>query len=389
MIKVANAEQDKNHESAKTIKEKRIILTGGGTAGHVLPNIALLPYLEKEFSQIHYIGSEKGIEREIIKKHPHTQYHVIQTAKLRRSLSPKSIAKNLAMPFKVLSGIKQAKKILKKIKPNIIFSKGGFVAYPVVRAGAKLGIPVIIHESDLTIGLTNKVSTKYATQVLTSFEETAQNLAEKLGEQRVKFVGTPLRQEIFQGRAEYVENLFGQNSEPDRKKLLKKLLVIGGSLGAAKINHCIRDLVSSNKLSEWKIMHVVGKGKMAELENKNSNYIQVEYVDGIADAYAWADMVISRAGSGSICELLVLRKPTLLIPLASGRGDQIENAKNMYFKGLMNVLFEENLTPEILCESLETQSNFAKDNFREEVEEIQEIHKNSAKRVANIIIKLS
>ncbi|MCL2851297.1 MAG: UDP-N-acetylglucosamine--N-acetylmuramyl-(pentapeptide) pyrophosphoryl-undecaprenol N-acetylglucosamine transferase [Firmicutes bacterium] len=355
-------------------QSKIIVLTGGGTAGHVIPNLALLPYLEQTFGEIHYIGSENGIEREILKKYPQIKYHVIPTAKLRRSISPKSLASNIKTPFIVLSGIRSAKKILRKIKPSIIFSKGGFVAYPVVKAGSSLNIPIILHESDLSLGLANKLSLKHADFVFTSFEKTAQNLCKKLNPDRVKFTGTPIRNEIFKGRAEQITKIFSNSKTTSTKK---NLLVIGGSLGAGRINAALQN--SLQFLDDWNVLHITGRGKLLK-KTSSANYCQIEYLDNPADAYAWADLVISRAGSGAIFELLALNKPTLLIPLSTGRGDQQENAKEVSSKKLMNVLQEENLTPETLFTAIKNtykdfdilQSSMKKHRYPTNAKEIAE-----------------
>jgi len=352
MVKANKIIVEKICEQAQKTENMSIVLTGGGTAGHVIPNIALLPELEKRFDEIHYIGSFKGIECEILKKYPQIQYHSIPTAKLRRSLSPRNIARNIKMPFTVLSGMRCAKKMLKNIRPSIVFSKGGFVAYPVVKSASALKIPVIIHESDLSIGLANKASIKHANLVCTSFEKTADNLSDKLGADKVIYTGTPIRNEIFQGRAEQLAKLF----DGSKDQFGKNILVIGGSLGATRINQTLVQALPL--LKDFRILHITGKGKLTEV-SRASNYIQVEYIENPADAYIWADVTISRAGSGVIFELLALKRPTLLIPLSSGRGDQLENAKEFFDRKIMNVLLEENLTPENLLVSInETIKNF-------------------------------
>ena len=310
-----------------TQKSKRtLVMTGGGTAGHVIPNIALLPLLEPHFT-IHYIGSANGIERTLIAAHPQITYHAIQTAKLRRSLSPKSIASNIATPLRVMSGIARAKKILRTIKPDLVFSKGGFVAYPVVRAAASLKIPAIIHESDLTMGLANRMSARHATQVLKTFN----------GD------GTPIRRQIYRGWRENIDYNFTNQ---------KNLLVVGGSLGASVINSAI---INSTKIltdDGWNILHICGRNKVNNNANVK-NYVQLEYMDNIHDALAWADVVVSRAGSNALCELIVLGKPTLFTPLATGRGDQIQNAKFIESKNAAVVLPESQLTPRTLVENID------------------------------------
>jgi len=310
---------------------KTIILTGGGTAGHVMPNVAILPFLQDH--KIIYIGSN-GIESEIISKYQQVEFHQIECAKLRRSLTPK----NLLIPFRVIKGIRQARKIIKQVQPSVVFSKGGFVSYPVVRAAKKYKIPIILHESDMTMGLANKLSVKRCSQVLTTFFDTAKEIQAKYKKAKVMHTGSPLRQEIYIGNAESI-------GSSDRKKML----VIGGSLGAKKINDTLREIIP--KIDGWEIIHITGKGKMTE-STKYDYYKQLEFVDNIYDYFAWADIVISRAGSNSLCELLALKKPMLLIPLSSGRGDQIQNAKYVSSKNAAAVLWEDVLNAETLAKGV-------------------------------------
>ena len=341
-----------------------IVLTGGGTAGHVLPHFALLPHLSEKFDRIFYIGSKQGIERELVQKYnenltaknshipvqrvlgapqpvvcydthstQHIVYYEISCEKLRRSLS----LKNLLVPFKVLRGVEEARAILEKIKPDVVFSKGGFVAYPVVRATAKLGIPVVSHESDMSMGLANRMSVKYCGKICTTFADTA-----KQGD---KFVhtGSPIRQSIYKGDAGVVSRRF----ETELRK--KNLLILGGSLGAAAINRAVQECVE--KLVEnFNVIHVCGRGKI--VPSGVMGYFQLEYVDDIENFYAWADVVVSRAGSNALCELMVLKKPTLFIPLASGRGDQVENAEYVHLHGACGLLYERDLTPERFLDSV-------------------------------------
>ncbi|MCL2755871.1 MAG: UDP-N-acetylglucosamine--N-acetylmuramyl-(pentapeptide) pyrophosphoryl-undecaprenol N-acetylglucosamine transferase [Firmicutes bacterium] len=315
-----------------------IVLTGGGTAGHVMPNVALLSSLEKEFDEIHYIGSKSGIEREIISVFPNVRYHVIETAKLRRSLS----LSNLKTPFKVVKGINQAKKLLQQIKPDVVFSKGGFVSYPVVRAAGKLGIKTIIHESDMSMGLANRMSIKWVDVICTSFEKTAKQLSDKYPRKQVVWTGTPIRSEIFTGTVEVIRGRFGF-------KASRNLLVMGGSLGASAINRSVCEVLPM--LNDWNVLHVTGRGKRMDLIGEN--YAQVEFMDDIWNAIAWADVVVSRAGSNALCELLALGKSTVFVPLATGRGDQIENAYEVEKAGAGFVINESDLNGRILADSIE------------------------------------
>ena len=317
---------------------KKIVLTGGGTAGHVMPNIALLKYLEKEFDEIHYLGSKNGIEKKIISKYCNITYHEIPTVKLIRSLTPK----NLLLPFKLIKSIIETKKILKKISPSVIFSKGGFVSVPVAICGAKLKIPIIAHESDSSIGLANKIILKKCNKMCFSFE----NLAKKYKEKGI-YTGSPIREEIFHGNKTRIIKEF--KLDPNNQTLL----IMGGSLGAMAINNVVFEL--SKELSKrFNILHIVGRGKINEELQKINNYKQIEFSDNIEDLLATADYIISRSGSNSIFEFLALKKPMILIPLpkSCSRGDQIINAQIFHDKGFAHVLYQEKLNKETLLNSI-------------------------------------
>ena len=312
-----------------------IILTGGGTAGHCTPHLAILPELKKKFDNIYYIGSFNGVEKEIISQ-VGIPYYSISTAKFRRNLS----LKNLAIPYSVLKGVHEAKQIIKELKPNVIFSKGGFVSVPTVIAGAKLKIPIVAHESDLTVGLANKISARYCDKVLTTFEETASSLKNGL------FLGAPVRKSLFINRSEETLNSFGF------KNKLPVLLVTGGSLGAKAINDTLREALPII-LSKYNVIHLCGKGNL--IESNFSGYYQAEYMHDVGRAFSIADVCVSRAGSNTIFELLALKKNCLLIPLpkTASRGDQILNANYFYNRGLVNVLDQEKLSKDTLIEEID------------------------------------
>lgn len=318
---------------------KKIIMTGGGTAGHVTPNIALFPALKKEGYEISYIGSYNGIEKELIKKQG-IEYFGISSGKLRRYFD----VKNFTDPFRVMKGYSEAKKILKHTKPDVVFSKGGFVTVPVVYAAKKLHIPVIIHESDLTPGLANKLAIPNATYVCHNFPETANHLPEE----KSRLTGCPIRKELFEGDRDKGLKFLGF----DGKKPV--LMIIGGSTGAKVINETVRD--SLDILTQrFDIVHLCGKDKLDTNYNDVAGYKQFEYIsDELSDIFAASDVVISRAGANAICELLALCKPHLLIPLSANasRGDQILNAKSFKKQGFSEVLEEENMTKDTLCENL-------------------------------------
>lgn len=319
---------------------KRIVLTGGGTAGHVTPNIAIIPKLKSLDYDIHYIGSYEGIERKLIEDFG-IPYYGIATGKLRRYFD----LKNFSDPFRVLKGYLEAKKTLKKLKPDIIFSKGGFVSVPVVRAASALKIPCIIHESDMTPGLANSLCIPVAQKVCCNFPETLQNLPPE----KAVLTGSPIRAELTKGDKQAGLAMCGFN---EGKPVI---MVIGGSLGAAGINSLVREALPQ-LLNDFQIVHVCGKEKVDNLLLNKEGYKQFEYVkEDLKHLFAMADVVISRAGANAICELLALRKPSLLIPLpaSSSRGDQILNAKSFEVQGFAMVADEDYLTPLMLTEKVQ------------------------------------
>ena len=320
---------------------KKIVLTGGGTAGHVTPNIALLPSLREGGFEISYIGTYAGIEKTLISQQG-IPYYGIASGKLRRYFD----WQNFTDPFRVVHGFFQAKTLLKQIRPDVIFSKGGFVSVPVVRAAASLRIPTIIHESDMTPGLANRLAIPAADKVCCSFPETMKYLPEG----KAVLTGSPIRRELLEGSRDSALSFLGW--EEDDKPTL---LVTGGSQGSAVINRALRQDLDQ-LLPEFRIIHLCGKGNLDDTLTGKEGYIQLEYVsDELKDLYALCDLVLSRAGANSICELLALRKPNLLIPLsaASSRGDQILNADSYKRQGYSMVLKEELLTPESLLRSLQ------------------------------------
>ena len=320
---------------------KRIVLTGGGTAGHVTPNMALVPKLIDEGYDIAYIGSYEGMERKLIDDIG-VPYYGISSGKLRRYFE----LKNFTDPFRVIKGYFEAKKILKKLHPNVVFSKGGFVTVPVVIAAKKLHIPVIIHESDMTPGLANKLSIPSASKVCCNFPETIEHLPKG----KAVLTGSPIRQELFQGRKETGLKLCGFQADKP------VLLIIGGSLGSVAINNAIRNNLDE-LLKTYQIIHLCGRGNLDQSLDTRKGYRQFEYVkDDLKHYFACADVVVSRAGANAICELLALRKPNVLIPLGlnASRGDQILNAKSFEKQGYSYVLQEEDVTSETLLNAVNT-----------------------------------
>ncbi len=323
---------------------KRIILTGGGTAGHVTPNIALLPELKNHNFDVHYIGSYDGIEKKLIEEFD-ISYHGISSGKLRRYFDPK----NFSDPFKVIKGYYESVKLMKKLKPDVVFSKGGFVSVPVVLAAKRCKVPTIIHESDMTPGLANKICIPCATKICANFPETVKALpAEK-----TVLTGTPIRKELFSGNK--LLGLEFCNFTINKPVIL----VIGGSLGSVVVNEAVRSILPT-LLEKYQIIHLCGKDKVDQSLTGTKGYVQFEYIKKeLSDLMDAADLVISRAGANAICELLALRKPNILIPLsaAASRGDQILNAGSFEKQGFSYVIKEEELTGETLEKAVETVFN--------------------------------
>lgn len=317
---------------------KRIVLTGGGTAGHVTPNIALLPSLKAAGYEIFYIGSYDGVEKKLIADFG-IEYYGIATGKFRRYFD----LKNFSDPFRVVKGCAEAKKILKELKPDVVFSKGGFVSVPVVRAAADLKIPCIIHESDMSPGLANKLCIPVASKVCCNFPETLS----KVPSGKAVLTGTPIRAELAKGNADDGRRLCGfDNVRP-------VVMVIGGSQGAQSINEVVREALP-NLLKDFQVVHICGKDKMDNLMLSIPGYKQFEYLKGdLKDVFAMSDIVISRAGANAICELLSLNKPNILVPLSMGsRGDQILNASSFEGQGFSMVIREEALDPSNLVDKV-------------------------------------
>ena len=314
---------------------KRIVLTGGGTAGHVTPNIALLPRLKELGYEIHYIGSYHGIERKLIEQY-HIPYYGISSGKLRRYFD----WKNFSDPFKVIKGYSQARSILKKLKPDVLFSKGGFVSVPVVMAAKHRKIPAIIHESDITPGLANKLAIPHAYKVCCNFPETL----EYLPSEKAVLTGSPIRRELLSGnRQNGLSYCHFQSGKP-------VILIMGGSSGSQFINEMVRSILPE-LLKTYQVIYLCGKDNLDASYNNMVGYAQLEYANKeLSDLFAAADLVISRAGANAICELLALRKPNILIPLSANasRGDQILNAHSFERQGYSMVIEEEALNPTVL-----------------------------------------
>lgn len=316
---------------------KRIILTGGGTAGHVNPNIALLPQLKENGYEVTYIGGKNGVEKKLLEGLA-LDYREISAGKLRRYID----LRNLTDAFRVISGLGDAFRIIRSVKPQVIFSKGGYVTVPVILAAFVCGIPVVIHESDITPGLANKIAMPFASAICTSFPETAARL------RKATYTGAIIRPEITEGNRTRGLHLCGFSANKPT------LLVTGGSSGAAKINACLREALPM-LVKRFNIVHLCGKGKIANITEPG--YRQFEYLsEDLPHVFALADVVVSRAGANTIFELLALKKPHVLIPLdkSASRGDQILNAESFAAHGFSVVLREKDMTPKTLISSVNT-----------------------------------
>lgn len=318
---------------------KKIVLTGGGSAGHVTPHLALLPHLLQQGYEVHYIGTRNGIERGMIENLPGVTYHAVQSGKLRRYFD----WKNFTDPFRVIAGAFQSAHLMRKLKPDVCFSKGGFVSVPVVMGAWLHHVPVLCHESDLTPGLANRICARFACKIATTFPECAQALAPK-----GVFTGTPLRPELFSGSRE--KGLAMAHFSPDKPVLL----MMGGSLGAQSVNAALRAALPK-LLEHMQVFHLCGKGNLDESLSGLAGYYQVEFLsDTLPDAMAAADYILSRAGSNALCEFQALGKPMLLIPYPKGasRGDQILNAASYEKRGLARVLPQEKMTADTLYQAV-------------------------------------
>ena len=318
---------------------KKIVLTGGGTLGHVTPHLSLIPHLLEAGYEIHYIGTEKGMEAEKIRSIPQVTYHAVKSGKLRRYFS----WQNFTDPFRVLAGAVQSARLMGKIRPDVCFSKGGFVAVPVVFGAWLHGVPVVCHESDLTPGLANRLCKPFARKIATTFPECAAALGPK-----AEMTGTPLRPELFRGsRARGLSLLRFDGTRPI-------LLMMGGSSGAQAVNKALREALP--RLTEqFDVAHICGRGNLDPTLNDTPGYTQVEFLDAdLPDALACADLVLSRAGSNALCEFQALCKPLLLVPYPKGasRGDQILNARSLEKRGLCHVLLQEDMTADTLTGTL-------------------------------------
>ena len=350
---------------------KKIVMTGGGTAGHVTPNIAMFDLLKRKNYKIYYIGSKNGMEQELIEKEK-IPYHGISSGKMRRYFD----VKNFTDAFRVVKGFAQCVGILRRIKPNVVFSKGGFVSVPVVMAAKFLNIPIVLHESDITPGLANKITIPFAKAICASFPETEEHIKNT----HVHLTGTPIRKALFEGKADAGLTLCNfESTKP-------VLLVMGGSQGSVRLNSVLRESLDA-LLKSYHIVHLCGKNNLDENLKNTAGYAQFEYLNAeLPHILALSDIVVSRAGANSIFEFLALKKPHMLIPLprTQSRGDQILNAESFRKQGFSKVIQEEVLNPsDFLLEVIDLYSHRDKYISAMEASSIQ----NGVEEVVGIISK--
>lgn len=309
---------------------KTIILTGGGTAGHVTPNLALIPELRKYFDAIHYFGGN-GMEERLVAD-AQIPFHKTTVVKFDRS----KVLSNLKIPFLLQKGINEAKEMIAFIKPDVVFSKGGYAALPVCFAAKKLGVPVVCHESDYTLGLANKIVSSFAAKTVTSFPETKGGI----------YVGNPVREEF------YSKKIFPEYTVPNMDPHKRTLLVCGGSLGSSAINDALYSVLPT-LLKNYNVIHI--SGKTGDFNVKRNNYYQCAYAPDFPSLMRRADLLICRAGSNTLFEAAAVGIRCIAVPLPKGasRGDQIMNARSFEKRGYCDVLPQENLCAETLLSKIE------------------------------------
>ena len=332
----------------------RIIFTGGGTAGHVTPNLPLIEALQHEGWQVDYIGSNEGVEKGIVTA-LQVPFHGISSGKLRRYFS----WQNFLDPFKICLGIGQAYRLMRKLKADVVFSKGGFVAFPVVFAAWLNRIPIIAHESDMSPGLANRLSFPFVDKICVTFAAAKQHFKSP---DKVEVTGTPIRPELFHGSKGAGLTWCGFTKDKPC------LLVMGGSQGSLKLNSIVRNALPA-LVKQYQIIHLCGKGKLDASLLHHADYCQLEYASKeLADLFAASDVVVSRAGANSVYEILALQKPHLFIPLPlhASRGDQIQNARYFKQQGISQVLDEDTLTAENFLKAIN-------DTYQQKEEIVQRI----------------
>ncbi len=338
----------------------KIVLTGGGTGGHIIPNLALIPYLQQQNFDIHYIGSNSP-ERELVTS-ANIPFYSVNSIKFDRI----HLFSNLKIPFVLLKSIREAKELLRKIKPDIVFAKGGYVSLPTCFGARSLKIPIVIHESDISLGLANKLTSRFADLVITSFTQTKKGI----------FIGNPIRKEIFLGDKTRAQKKYTITADKPT------ILVMGGSSGSMAINKVIYDSLPT-LTKKYSIIHICGKHGI--FEKKMPHYTQIEYTNEINDLYALADIVISRAGANALSELMALGKKVLVIPLpkTASRGDQIENAMAYNNRKHLIILEQKHLSSDTLLDNINKLHNLPQPTKKIEYTKVNE---EIVKRITDVIM---
>lgn len=330
--------------TTKIVTTKTIVIVGGGSAGHVLPALPVADELIKRQWRVHFVGTHSGLEEKLLGDRD-INFHSVSAGKLRRYFS----WQNFSDVLRIFMGVVQAAVLLRRIRPQVIFSKGGFVSFPVVFSGWLLRIPIVAHESDLTPGLANRLVMPFVSTLCSSFADT--RFSGFKG--RVVNTGTPVREDLLKGDVAAGRSFLGAE---DARPIL---LVTGGSLGADALNTIVRNSLPV-LCANYFVVHICGPGKTENIVQ--SGYLELEYVDsGWGDILAAADIVVSRAGANALFELWALKKLTLLVPLsgAASRGDQLANAAYAKAQGLSEVVAEEDLGTKQLLAALERLSENA------------------------------
>jgi UDP-N-acetylglucosamine--N-acetylmuramyl-(pentapeptide) pyrophosphoryl-undecaprenol N-acetylglucosamine transferase len=362
------------HPTMELFRDRRmIVVTGGGTGGHIFPTIAVIGELKRRgYEEILWIGSKNGSEREWAKK-VGVRYHGILAGKLRRYFS----LRNFVDLFKVFWGTAQSFFLFCRKKPQIIFSKGGFVSVPPVLASRTFSVPVVTHESDTVPGLATRIISRCATAVCVSFQSTADFFPGR----DVFFTGNPIREVVLQGSAERGVSWLGFEGN------LPIVFAVGGSTGASAINETVWKMLEEGDLS-FNLVHQCGRGNLNEGLSGRKRYRQFEFLDEqMGDVLQAASVVVSRAGAGALYEIGLLKKASILIPLplSASRGEQIENARYYEEHGACVVIPQESLTPELL--KLEIEELLSGSDRRERVGQAarQLVRENASEAIAGII----
>ncbi|MGL4736416.1 MAG: undecaprenyldiphospho-muramoylpentapeptide beta-N-acetylglucosaminyltransferase [Cellulosilyticaceae bacterium] len=318
---------------------KRIVLTGGGTAGHVMVNLVLIPYLLQEGWQITYIGSLSGVERELLSKFPEVDYYGVSTGKLRRYFS----WENFKDPLRLCKGIVEATKVIRSKRPSLLFSCGGFVSIPAIIGAWFCRVPIVLRETDYSPGLATRLALPFAKQVCVTFPDTLKELP--LCKRR--YDGPIIRPDLLAGDAAIGFALTGLSGAKP------VLLFLGGSQGSLRINELVISALPA-LLECYDVIHIVGPNQPL-LTEPPIGYKAYNYVgEDLAHLYALADLVITRAGSNALFEALSLHKPLLLLPLSKkvSRGDQILNAQYATSLGYAKMILEEDLGEALLLREI-------------------------------------